>query len=94
MTNEQTITLVFKDQAGEYYLVPLETLAQGHVAQEHKAEVERLIAEGAAVDDDVRGHHPLFFAVVVLDGVLAGYSAVEIGKTVTAMGTLQGRLHQ
>lgn len=59
MTNEQTSTLVFKDQAGEYYLLPQATLEQGRVPEERKAEVERLVAE--AEGDDVSGH--LLFAV-------------------------------
>ena len=57
MTNEQTGTLVFKDQAGEYYLLPQATLERGRVSAEHKAEVERLISEQ---HDDVQGH---FFAL-------------------------------
>ena len=51
--NEQTAVLVFKSQAGDYYLVPQEMLERGRVAEEHKAEVERLISE---LRDDVRGH--------------------------------------
>ena len=51
--NEQTGTLVFKSQAGDYYLVSQETLERGRVAEEHTAEVERLISER---DEDVRGH--------------------------------------
>jgi hypothetical protein len=45
MTTTETSALVFKDQAGEYYLVPQETLAQGRVPEERKAQIEHLIAE-------------------------------------------------
>jgi hypothetical protein len=69
MTTEQSGTLVFKDQAGEYYLVPQVTLEQGRVPEEHKAEVERLIA--GVTDDDVRGH-VVFFAAVFLLGLGTG----------------------
>jgi hypothetical protein len=59
MTNAQTATLVFKDQAGEFYVLPMETLERGRVPAEHRAEVERLLAES----DDVQGHAiPLFWA--------------------------------
>jgi hypothetical protein len=63
MTNAQTGTLVFKDQAGEYYLVPQETLEQGRVPAEHKAQIEHLIAEqqdvqGYAMDDGEMGMGP------------------------------------
>jgi hypothetical protein len=59
MTNAEPATLVFKDQAGEYYLLPQGTLERGRVPAEHKAEVERLLREA----DDVQGHAiPLFWA--------------------------------
>ena len=53
MTTEQDTTLVFKDAAGEYYLLPLATLRRGQVPAEQKAELERLIAEH---QDDAQGH--------------------------------------
>jgi len=53
MTTEQDTTLVFKDAAGEYYLLPLATLRRGQVPAERKAELERLIAEH---QDDAQGH--------------------------------------
>ena len=51
MTNAQTTTLVFKNDAGSYFLLPQETLEQGRVPDEQQAAVERLIAEA----DDVAG---------------------------------------
>lgn len=52
MTTEHEMTMVFKDQAGEYYLVPLETLTRGRVPQEQKAQIEQLMTE----QRDVEGH--------------------------------------
>jgi len=48
MTTEQTGTLVFKDEAGDYFLVAKETLERARVPAEHKAEVERLLTEPGA----------------------------------------------
>ncbi|MGH2598397.1 MAG: hypothetical protein ACRDJ9_03315 [Dehalococcoidia bacterium] len=84
MTNEQTSTLVFKDQAGEYYLLPQATLERGRVPAEHKAEVERVLAE--VEGDDVQGHAlpaAIWFAGVILEGVVIGYAAAR-------QGTLRG----
>ncbi|MGH2587102.1 MAG: hypothetical protein ACRDJE_19490 [Dehalococcoidia bacterium] len=69
MTNEQTGTLVLKDQAGNYFLVPQETLEQGRVPEEHTAEVERVFAD----QGDVQGHiwHALFTpAAIIATGVV------------------------
>lgn len=84
MTNEQTSTLVFKDQAGEYYLLPLETLERGRVPADHKAELEQVIAaahQGGAGDDDVQGY--LLPIVVAVGGFMAGYGSVRFGYDVT-----------
>jgi hypothetical protein len=54
MPDTQTATLVLKDQAGEYYLLPLETLAQCRISAEDTGEVERVLAEAEA--DDVAGY--------------------------------------
>ena len=54
MSSEQTTVLVFKDRAGEYYLLPQETLERGRVPAEDRADVERLASETAG--DDVAGH--------------------------------------
>jgi hypothetical protein len=74
MTNEQTSTVIFKDQAGEYYRLPQATLEQGRVPDEKVAEFERLMAEAAARDDgdgDVEG----FFLRDAYDGfaIIIGY---------------------
>ena len=70
MADTQTGTLVLRDDEGNYFLVPHETVEQGRVPAEHKAEVERLIRE----QEDVHGHmlHALFtpLAVIVVGTVL------------------------
>ena len=72
MTTDQTTTLVLKDQAGDYYLVPQELLERGRVPQEQTAEVERLIAE----QPDVQGYGgPLVFltvCVAIADAAMIG----------------------
>jgi hypothetical protein len=45
MTNAETGTLIFKNQAGEYFLLSLDALEQGRVPEERKAEVEQILAE-------------------------------------------------
>jgi hypothetical protein len=52
VTDAKDSALMFKDQAGDYFLLPLETLERGRAPEERKAHVERLIAES----DDVAGH--------------------------------------
>jgi hypothetical protein len=79
MTNVQTSTLVFKDEAGEYYLLPQAALERGRVPAAHRAEIERLAAESG----DVSGHHPFLIGMFV--GVLLGGG--------TAVGTLAYHLN-
>ena len=52
MTTEQTSMLVFKDQAGDYFLVTQETLQQVRVPEERREELEQLLG-GAG---DVSGY--------------------------------------
>ncbi len=92
MTNAQTNTLVFKNDAGDYFLLPQEAFEQGRVPEEHKAELERLIAERGAGGDDVQGYWlPLLFAGVVLVGAAAGYGGVRFGEDMQSKGRLVGR---
>jgi len=88
MTTEQTNVIVFKDQAGEFYLLPQATLEQSRVPAEHKAEVEQLIAE----QEDVQGHLlPALVAVIALAGgtsIVGG--GVLIWQEATKTGTLKG----
>jgi hypothetical protein len=71
MTNAEMNTLVLKDTAGQYCLVPLATIEQGRVLEEHKAEVERLIME----QPDTHGYlgiSPIWTPVaVIVTGVVA-----------------------
>jgi hypothetical protein len=53
MTTEQATTLIFRNEAGDYLLVPRETLERGRVPDDHKTGIERLLAEA---DGDVSGY--------------------------------------
>jgi hypothetical protein len=70
MTDAQTRTVVFKDDAGNYCLVPQATLEEWWVAAEYKAQIDHLITE----EHDVQGNmwHALFTAapVIISGGVL------------------------
>jgi hypothetical protein len=75
MTNAETTTtttddaqtaVVLKSAAGDYYMVPLETLLQGRVSEERTTEVERLLSE----QQDVQGH---VVPLVVAGGLAFGY---------------------
>ena len=63
MTTTQDTTLVFKDQAGDYYLLPQATIEGAKVPAERTAEVERLVGAATGGEgDDTRGHFiPLLF---------------------------------
>jgi hypothetical protein len=65
MTNEQMRTLVLKDAAGNYFLVSQETVEQGRVPEEHRAAVERLVAEARSGQGgegaDTQGYFTLDF---------------------------------
>jgi hypothetical protein len=75
-TITQDGTLIFKDRAGGYYLLPQAALERGRVPAERAAEVERLIAESKAVEgEDTQGHFlPLLF--------LAGCAAFGTGAAI------------
>jgi len=84
MANAETSTLVLRDQAGEYFLVPQARLEQGRVPAEHTAEIERLIAASGAVGGDVQGYAiPLIVPVVIIGVELAliiGLTGPEVPK--------------
>jgi hypothetical protein len=65
MTDAQIGTLVLKDATGNYFLVAQATVEQGRVPEEHRAEVERLVAEAstsrAGEGDDTQGYFALDF---------------------------------
>jgi hypothetical protein len=77
MTNAQTNMLVLKDNTGDYFLLPSATLEQGRVPEEHKAEIDQLIAEQQS---DVHGHFwPVIFAIAEIASALTGPAVVATG---------------
>ena len=92
MTNAPTSTLVFKNEAGDYFLLPQEILEQGRVPEEHKAEIEQAIA--AAQADDVSGYRNRTelqrFLVTLTGGGFAGLGTLIYDGT---HGTLGRGLH-
>ncbi|MGH2604556.1 MAG: hypothetical protein ACRDJ9_34850 [Dehalococcoidia bacterium] len=86
MTTERARWLVFTDQAGEYYLLPQETLEQGRIPAEHKAEVERLLADA---DADVSGYM-VATTYTLLHVVNTGLKAIG---DVTADAAKAARIH-
>jgi hypothetical protein len=51
-TTEQTSTLLLKDSEGNYFVLPQETLKRHRVSEEHKDEIEGLLA----TERDVQGY--------------------------------------
>lgn len=95
MTNEQATTLVFRNEAGDYFLVPRATLEQGRVPQEQTAELEQAIAaaHSEAGGGDVQG----FIAPAVAVGIFFVGELIGFGVTAALTqekGTLQGHLHR
>jgi hypothetical protein len=93
MTNEQTSTLVFKSEAGDYFLVPRATLEQCRVPEAQKVEIEQLLAAGPGdPESDVQGYiAPLVAVGIFLVGEAIGFGATYAATT--EFGTLKGRLH-
>jgi hypothetical protein len=90
MTNEQTVTLVLKDGAGTYFLVPQAVLEHGRVPAEHVAELEQLIAAGGPDGDDVQGH---LYGLVVAVGVGYFVTKAIIEGTRDEPGKTVGEFH-
>jgi hypothetical protein len=74
MTTTQDSMLVFKDQAGDYFAIPRETLERGRIPATHTAEIERVLAGAtSAVSDDAEGYFwPIFVLPAVGAAVIAG----------------------
>ena len=90
MTDAHTVTLVFMNAAGDYFLVPQEVLERGRVPAEHKAEVEQAIAatQGGG-GDDVQGHWlPLVYGLAAIAGMTGGF--VGTWEATKPTGTLKG----
>ena len=84
--------LVLKDQVGDYFLLPQETLERGRVPQERKAEIEQLIAERQT---DVQGyvgfiaHAVISLAQAVAIGAGALYRQYELSQEEIVVPTIQ-----
>jgi hypothetical protein len=80
MENTEQAMLVFKDQAGGYYLLPQELLERGRVPAERTAEVEQLMtaAQADAEGADTQGHG-FWFGIAVAVVTRAGF---DIGTAV------------
>lgn len=80
MTNEQSIAMVVKNQAGDYFIIPQELLQGIRVPEEQKAQIEQLIAE----QQDAQGYiwHALLtpLAVIITGGVLIGREIYNQGQ--------------
>jgi hypothetical protein len=49
---DQPITLILKDQTGDYFLVPREVMERHRVPAEQKAEIEQALAGATAIRGD------------------------------------------
>jgi hypothetical protein len=77
MTTTQDNTLVLKDAAGDYFLLPQETLLRSRVPAERRAEIERLFDENqAAEQDDTQGH---ILPALIIGACWGGSIALAIG---------------
>jgi len=85
MTTEQIDAMVFKDQAGEYFVMPQAVLERGRVPVEAKAAIgarfPALQAIGAN-DRDVQGH----VAPIVVD------VAISVGALIVGFGVTRSLL--
>jgi len=94
MTNEQMTTtttdaesgtLVFKDQAGDYYLLPLTMLQRGRVPEEAKAALEEQLAAmpaGATAGEEVQGYRYSPALVGYIAGVLTTWASYGITRLI------------
>jgi len=89
MMNAETSTLVLKDEADEYYLVPQATLERGRVPAEHRAELEQLLADSG----DVSGHSAIGIGIGV-GLIVVGVGLVIYGQSIDDSGPTTGQLIQ
>jgi hypothetical protein len=99
MTSEQTTTttpvLVFKDGAGDYFLVPQDVLERGRGPDERTAELEQIIAaQGGAAGDDTGGYiAPLILAAAFSTGFALGFGFGPLPDVPgVTTGTLKGTI--
>lgn len=77
METNQTGTLILRDQAGEYYLLPRAVLEQGRVSAEARVAIEEQFPALQAIGtpgDDTQGH-----VVPIVAGAIYGVSAAAGG---------------
>ena len=92
MTDARAATLVLKNEAGDYFLIPQDVVERGRVPAEHRAELEQAIAaaQGSADGDDVQGH--------ILQETLEGSMFYKAGASLYWLfndrATLGPRLHR
>ena len=84
MTTTTSSTLVLKNQAGDYFLLPQEVLERGRVPDERKAEVEQQVAGAevfALIDrEDVQGYLAPLAGWVIGCAISGAWNAFAIGS--------------
>jgi hypothetical protein len=81
--------LVFKNAAGDYFLLQQDGFDRCRVPEEHKADVDRLIAETQA--DDTAGYRDLlYYFLAALDLPTVGVDRALAQVWGTGTGTLKG----
>lgn len=68
MTTTQKDALILKNQAGDYFVLPLELIERGRIAADHRSEIDHLFATSQA--HDTAGHAAFLPGVFV--GLLLG----------------------
>ncbi len=76
-TGAETIVLVLKDGAGDYFLLPAEMAKRMRVPEAEKGAVEELVAQ----QHDVQGHLGIVGAGLIFATSVAICAAVVIGDT-------------
>ena len=86
MTTTAMPTLIFKNQAGEYFVLPEHILEQGRVSTEQALEAERLLAEQGDMQGYAAKRTPLG-PFILLGSALIGFAAeIFIGFTDVTIG--------
>jgi hypothetical protein len=80
MQADQSVTLILKDQAGDYFLVPYELIERHRAPAEQKAEVERTLAAAAPIGedgDDAQGFVLLPMGIVLIAAAVYTADAIR-----------------
>jgi hypothetical protein len=84
MTDATARVLVFKDEAGDYFLLPQEVLECGRVPKEHEGELERLVSQ----HEDVHGYAaPIIVAIRIIS--LSGMAGFSVGAALGVASNAQ-----